>query len=169
MQRRRFLQLVATTSLAGCVGQAVPDDPDTSAPGLDAGTAPPDARPTPAVDARPDSPDAGPCEDAPTVLMYDTYAQALYLDGTLGPLTGIIYVDYLLAGEPIELEFWHGHGGQQHRFTLLPEHYAQLLAGQRVTLTTTAVEDHQHELFIDPTDPTYRVPGAPGVEVPVGC
>jgi hypothetical protein len=101
--------------------------------------------------------------------MHDTYAQALYLDGSKGPLTGTVTVAQVIAGTTITMDFWHGHNGILHRFTLEPMHFAQLKQGQRVTLGTTTVENHAHTLFIDPDDESYRVPGAPDVEVPIGC
>ena len=103
-----------------------------------------------------------------TVSMHDTYAQALYLDGTLGPLTGVVEVASVIAATTITQDFWHGHGGVQHQFTVEPAHFVQLMAGQRVTLGTTTVEGHSHTLFIDPVSENYRVPGAPDVEVPLG-
>jgi hypothetical protein len=104
-----------------------------------------------------------------TVTMHDTYAQALYLDDSLGPLTGVIQVAHVIAGTMITFDFWHGHGGVLHRFTLEPSHFEQLKNGERITLGTTTVEGHAHTLFIDPTDEYYRVPGAADVEVPIGC
>jgi hypothetical protein len=106
---------------------------------------------------------------APTVLMHDTNAQALYLDGTYGPLTGNIKVAYVIANATITLDFWHGHGGTQHRFTLDQATFDKLKAGQRVTLGTTTVDGHSHTLFIDPKSEMYRVPGAPDVPVSLGC
>jgi hypothetical protein len=104
-----------------------------------------------------------------TVTMHDTYAQALYLDGTKGPLTGVIHVAYVIAGTSITFDFWHGHGGVLHRYTLEATHFEKLKQGMRVTLGTTTVDGHAHTLFIDPLDESYRVPGAPDVEVPIGC
>jgi hypothetical protein len=104
-----------------------------------------------------------------TVPMHDTHAQALYLDGSLGPLTGIIEVEYVIAGVTITLDFWHGHGGQQHRYTLTPAELDALKTGQRVYLTTTEVDGHMHMLFVDPLAEEYRVDGAPDVPVPLGC
>ncbi|MEZ4752613.1 MAG: hypothetical protein R3B54_18845, partial [Bdellovibrionota bacterium] len=75
--------------------------------------------------------------------------------------------DYILANEPVNMQFWHGHGGKNHRFTLLPEHFEQLKQLKRVTLETDVVAGHSHKLFIDPTDVRYRVAGALPVEVPV--
>jgi hypothetical protein len=102
-----------------------------------------------------------------TVTLYDTNAVALYFDGSQGPYTGVIKVAYVLANASITLDFWHGHGGVMHRFTLEPAHFAELKALRRVTLETTIVESHSHQLFIDPVDPTYRVPGATPVLVPI--
>ncbi len=101
------------------------------------------------------------------VILYDTYAMALYMDGGLGPKTGIIKVDYVLANQPLTLDFWHGHGGILHRYTVTPEHFSQLKKLKQVTLETTEVEDHTHKLFIDPNDPKWRVPGAQPVHVPI--
>lgn len=109
--------------------------------------------------------DAGACERF--VQLHDTHAQALYFDGTYGPLTGVCTVDYVVANVAVDLEFWHGHNGQQHHFVLLPEHFAALKRGERVMLETTEVDAHQHLLFIDPTDENYRVQGAPDVAVPI--
>ncbi len=99
------------------------------------------------------------------VVLYDTYAMALYFDGSLGPKTGIIKVDYVIEGMPLLMRFWHGHNGKNHEFTLEPSHYEDLKALKRVTIETTTVADHSHKLFIDPIDVRYRVPGAQPIEV----
>lgn len=99
-------------------------------------------------------------------LFYDTYAMALYFDGGLGPKTGIIAVSYLLANEPITLDFWHGHGGKLHAYTVTPDHFAQMRKRKKVTLETTIVDSHSHKLFIDVTDVRYRVPGSVGIGIP---
>ena len=131
---------------------------------------PRDGGPAPAPDAgfvdsgvEPPPRDGG-CE---TVMMHDTYAQALYYDGTYGPLTGTVTVDHVLGGVAVELEFWHGHGGQNHRYTITPENIDALKRGERVTVETTEVDSHRHTLFVDPLDEDYRVPGAPDVPVPL--
>lgn len=100
------------------------------------------------------------------VVLYDTYAMALYMDGSLGPKTGVLKVDYVLANQPVDLEFWHGHGGKNHRFTVTPDHFKELKKLKKVLIETTRVADHTHKLFIDPSDPKWRVAGAPPVEVP---
>ena len=99
-------------------------------------------------------------------VMYDTNAMALYMGGGLGPKTGIIKVEYLLANQPVEFEFWHGHDGVNHAFTLLPEHIKELKQLKKVTLETTEVGNHTHKLFIDFSDPRWRVANAEPVEVP---
>ncbi len=118
-------------------------------------------------DAPPIAPDAAPDAPRRTVKMYDTYAQALYFDGGYGPFTGVVRAAYLAAGVAVTIDFWHGHGGRVHRYTVTPAHYAELVRGRRVYLETTVVEDHAHRLFVDPVDLRWRVPGALPVDVPV--
>jgi hypothetical protein len=164
MQRREALALLGLGTRIGvaaflinCDADAGPDSPTE----IDAAGGDP-----PSHDA------ASPMVDAcvgQTVLMHDTNAQALYLDGSLGPLTGNIKVTYVVAGTTLTLEFWHGHGGMPHRSTLEPQHFAKLKAGEKVTVGTTTVDGHAHTLFIDPKDENYRVPGAPDVPVSLGC
>lgn len=161
MRRRDFLLLAGGSAFACTVGCDAPASPAPS--GGDDADPPPDAPPVPVdtnggVDA---------CAQA-VVNMHDTYAQALYLDGTNGPLTGVVEVAYVLAGTAITLDFWHGHGGVPHRFTIEPAHFEALTRGERVTIGTTTVDNHAHTLFVDPLDEDYRVPGAPDIEVPLG-
>jgi hypothetical protein len=104
-------------------------------------------------------------EDDDFVTLYDMNAQALYLDGSYGPFTGIIRVDYIIANAPVTLDFWHGHGAV-HKFTLTPDHYTQLKNLERVSIETTSVASHTHRLFIEPVDPRWRVQGAQPVRVP---
>ena len=101
------------------------------------------------------------------VTLYDTYAMALYFDGTMGPKTGVIKVDYILNNEDLDFEFWHGHGGKQHHFVLTKQNIADIKSLKRTSITTTEVDRHSHKLFIDPRDPKYRVPGAKPVRVPL--
>ena len=170
MQRRRFLKLVAGSSVIGVVGCDLSGEPPLARTRSGFHTrAGEGAADDPAGFDQPDADvivDAG-TPDAATVLMHDTYAQALYFGGELGPLTGIIRVDYLLVGEAVTLDFWHGHGGMLHQYTLLPEHYQQLKQLERVYIETSVVQSHQHMLFIDPVDPRYKVPGSEPVPVPL--
>ena len=162
MKRRDFIWLLGGSAIACTVGCA----PEDNAPGADAATGGHDHDDANA----PTTGDAGVdgCVQQ-TVTMHDTYAQALYLDGSKGPLTGTVRVTQVIASAAVTMDFWHGHSGVLHRFTLEPMHFAALKQGQRVTLGTTTVEGHAHTLFVDPTDEQYRVPGAPDVEVPLGC
>jgi hypothetical protein len=113
-----------------------------------------------------DAGDAGDGE-APFVILYDTYAQALYLDGSYGPKTGIIKVADIAAGADKLYDFWHGHGGRLHRFTLTAAHFGELKKKKRAIVTTTVVDNHQHTLFVDPVDLRWRVPGAVATKVPL--
>ncbi len=161
MRRRDFLWLTGAGALActvACDATATPGPSPGDDPAPDGGGANVPVDTDPGVDA---------CAQA-VVEMHDTYAQALYLDGTYGPLTGIVEVAYVTAGAAITLDFWHGHGGQQHRFTLEASHFEALKQGQRVTVGTTTVDGHEHTLFVDPLDEAYRVPGAPDVDVALG-
>ena len=159
MRRREFLWILGSGIVAlevGCDDTLINPSPPNDMPDAAAGD-PLDA-PAQAADA---------CTQA-VVRMHDTYAQALYLDNSLGPLTGVIEVDFVLAGASITLDFWHGHGGQRHRFTLEPAHFEALKRGERITIGTTTVDGHAHTLFVDPRDEGYRVPGAPDIAVPLG-
>jgi hypothetical protein len=158
MRRRDFLWITGVACTIGCDPTSPDPQPGDPNPGS------PDASPDSPVDTNPGI-DA--CVEA-VVKMHDTYAQALYLDGTNGPLTGVIEVASVQAGVAITLDFWHGHGGQLHRFSLQPADFDALKQGQRVTVGTTTVDGHAHTLFIDPLDEAYRVPGAPDVDVPLG-
>ena len=104
--------------------------------------------------------------DVPPLTMYDTNAMAMYFDGTMGPKTGVIKVDYILANQEITLNFWHGHNGVLHRFTLKPEHYAAFKKMKKVFVETSVVDGHSHKLFIDFSDPKWRAEGAKPVQVP---
>ena len=152
---------------SGSRDSAMPHDarsPDAAMPdaGLDA--------PTPVDAGAPDAfelPDTAPpdvpvdaCPDRTVVTLHDTHAQALYFDGTYGPTTGIVRVADMVAARELTLEFWHGHGGRNHAFTIRPTDFEALRRGERVTLVTTEVDSHSHMLFIDPVDARWRVEGA---------
>ncbi|HUS27456.1 MAG TPA: hypothetical protein VMZ53_03075 [Kofleriaceae bacterium] len=165
MERRDFLWMFGSGVVActlGCERQE-------GVPGVDA-SADDAAATTPSAD---DASSAG-SQDLDACIqniikLHDTYAQALYLDGTNGPLTGVITTAHVIAGSIVTMDFWHGHNGMQHRFTLTPQHFADLKHGKRITVGTTTVDGHAHTLFVDPKDEEYRVAGAPDVDVPIGC
>ena len=161
MRRRQFLWL-AGVGLVGC--KVVEDGEDVEVdggPGTGTGTGT-------GTDAAADGGNGIDACEGETVLLHDTHAQALYLDGSYGPLTGIVRVEQVVAGVAVTFDFWHGHGGVLHRFTLEPAHLAALKAHETIYVTTTTVDGHEHMLFVDPLDEAYRVDGAPDVEVPLG-
>ncbi len=169
--RRRFLWLACGGAggavLVACSG-GPPDDggggDDGDDPAVDAAVgANGDAAPA-GGDAAPAGPDAAACTT--TVTLYDVYAMALYFDGGLGPRTGTIRVMDVAAGVTLPKDFWHGHGGQLHRYVVLPEHFAALKRRERVMIQTTEVDGHSHMLFIDPVDPQWRVEGAQPQTIP---
>jgi hypothetical protein len=166
VRRREVIHWLAGGTVVTFVFGCHPADVETSGSDDDHDAEPftPDAAPTAAMaDAAVDA-----CV-GPTVQMHDTYAQALYFDGTKGPLTGTITVGHVIAGVTVTFDFWHGHGNMLHRYTLMPTHFDALKRGEKVTLTTTTVDGHEHNLFIDPRDEAYRVSNAPDVNVPLGC
>jgi hypothetical protein len=159
MRRRDFIWIVGGSVISCAVGCESHGGEGGHVPSADAAT----GGVVPTADAGIDA-----CTQN-VVKMHDTHAQALYLDGTLGPLTGIVTTAQVIAGSTTTMEFWHGHGGVPHRFTLEPMHFDALKRGERITLGTTTVEGHAHTLFVDPRDERYRVAGAPDVDVPLGC
>jgi len=161
MRRREFIWWFGGSVVVSTLGCNT-DDTSPAADAANGGSATPDSA-SATADASPDA-----CAEK-FATMHDTFAQALYLDGSLGPLTGTIQVAQVVAGVSVTMDFWHGHGGVPHRFTMGPAELAALKAGQRVTVGTTTVEGHAHTLFVDPKDETYRVPNAPDVEVSLGC
>jgi hypothetical protein len=117
-------------------------------------------------DASIDSGDAA-TDGGRVVTLYDTYAVALYFDGTLGPKTGVVTAAQMAAGVDAPFAFWHGHGGVQHRFTVSAADFAELRERRKATVRTSVVDGHSHLLFIDPTDARWRVPGAQPLTVTI--
>src|SRR5687768_6894209 len=104
MQRREALAFLSLGTgigvaalLISCDSDAGPDLPPADETDANPGGEPSGTMPDAAVS----SPDA--CVGA-TVMMHDTNAQALYLDGSKGPLTGNIRVSYVIAGTAITLD-----------------------------------------------------------------
>lgn len=168
MRRRELIHWLAGGSVVTFAFGCKPGDVDPTGDDADDSGDPatPDAA-TPVEDEMHDA--AWDACVGPSVKMHDTYAQALYYDGTKGPLTGTITVGHVLIGLAVTFDFWHGHGNQLHRYTLTPTDFDALKRGEKITLTTTTVDGHEHTLFIDPRDEAYRVPNAPDVNVPLGC
>lgn len=96
---------------------------------------------------------------------YDSYAMALYMDGGLGPKTGIIRAQQLIELEDFEMEFWHGHGGTNHRYVVTAENLSEM-KDKKVILETDVVASHSHKLFVDFSDERWRVPNSKPIMVP---
>lgn len=57
------------------------------------------------------------------------------------------------AGEHRVYQFWHGHGAENHRFTITSDDFARLRSGEAIEVYTDVVEGHRHALKIDPEVP----------------
>ena len=150
--------VISTVALVGCGGTGESLLQDSELPPVqDPGDQPLPAQPS--TEPHREQPRENPegSQDPPEQTYPDVEAQALYGDGTYGPRTGMIRGEEIAAGVPVTKEFWHGHGGEQHSFTITAEDFAKLQQGEKVTLTTDVVAGHSHKLFIDPIDPRYRV------------
>ncbi len=104
-------------------------------------------------------------KDDDFVTLYDCYAVATYFDGGIGPKTGTITVAMIDSNQETIIDFWHGHSGQQHKFTITSTHFQSIRDLKKTWIETTSVDGHKHKLFIDPLDPQWRVPGAKPVQI----
>jgi hypothetical protein len=59
--------------------------------------------------------------------------------------------DDVTAGEAKSYEFWHGHGGKNHKFTIDADGFSKLAAGESIEIFTDVVTGHRHALKIDPS------------------
>lgn len=116
------------------------------------------------VDANETAPAAASQDDG-YVTLYDMHAIAVYFDGGFGPETGTVTVAMIDANVPVNFVFWHGHDGVNHQFDLMPDHFQSIRDLKKTWVETTTVDGHSHKLFIDPSDPRWRVPGAEPVRI----
>ena len=100
-------------------------------------------------------------DDTQTVMMNDIQLIAMYMDGTQGPVTGVLKVSQILENKPTTHKHFDSHG---HTFTLTPEHYAKLKKGEQFKVETTEAESHTHLVLVSPKN---KVPGSVAVAVPV--
>ena len=70
-------------------------------------------------------------------------------DGTTYNMPCLTAADIAAAVEKT-YEFWHGHDGMQHRFTVTKTDFNRLKSGQSVEIFTSVVEDHRHALLLSP-------------------
>ena len=61
------------------------------------------------------------------------------------------------AGVDKLYDFWHGHDGMIHRFTVTASDFTRLKLGESVEIFTSLVEGHRHSLLIAPTSPCEAV------------
>lgn len=71
-------------------------------------------------------------------------------DGTTYMMPCVSHAD-IVAGVEKVYEFWHGHGGRQHKFTVTANDFSKLLRGESVEIYTSVVEDHRHSAMVTPT------------------
>ena len=64
--------------------------------------------------------------------------------------------DVIEAGVEKSYDFWHGHSGELHRFTLTVESLQQLKEGKSIEVYTVVVDGHKHAVQID-TKKTCKV------------
>jgi hypothetical protein len=119
----------------------------------------------PAIDGVGSGAELNSTRDDQFVTLYDTYAVATYYDVGIGPTTGTVTVAMVDANAESNLEFWHGHGGKSHHYTITPAHFQSIRDLKKTWIETTTVDGHAHKLFIDPVDPDWRVPGAKPVRI----
>lgn len=55
----------------------------------------------------------------------------------------------LEAGETKFYEFWHGHSGRNHSFTITAEQFSELKNGKTLEVYTDVVDSHRHAVRIN--------------------
>ncbi len=105
---------------------------------------------------------SGPAADVKDLILFAPYEAFLpeQTDPVLsnpheGTENGILKAEDIIKGEPLTLEFWHGHGGVKHEFTITAENFSSLKAGNPVVVyvPTNVVGGHYHFVVIDPKRP----------------
>jgi hypothetical protein len=61
-----------------------------------------------------------------------------------------ITMDEIEAVEDRVYEFWHGHGGTKHHFTVKADDFLRLKHGEAIEIYSDMVESHRHAIGIDP-------------------
>jgi len=56
---------------------------------------------------------------------------------------------FIEKGEEQKYNFWHGHDGELHRFTITAEDFALLRSGKSIEIFTAVVDGHKHAVKID--------------------
>jgi len=61
--------------------------------------------------------------------------------------------DVIAAGQEISYDFWHGHSGELHRFTLTVEDLQALKDEKSIEVFTAIVDGHKHAVKVDVKKP----------------
>jgi hypothetical protein len=73
-------------------------------------------------------------------------------DGT-GLKMPCITKEVIAAGQEVSYDFWHGHSGELHRFTLKVEDLEQLKQETSIEIFTAIVDGHKHAVKVDTKKP----------------
>ena len=73
-------------------------------------------------------------------------------DGT-GLKMPCITKEVIAAGQEVSYDFWHGHSGELHRFTLKVEDLEQLKQETSIEVFTAIVDGHKHAVKVDTKKP----------------
>lgn len=94
---------------------------------------------------------------------YSTFAyyEGIRADGKRSPSrndgTGLkmpcITKEVIAAGQEVSYDFWHGHSGELHRFTLTVEDLQTLKDEKSIEVFTAIVDGHKHAVKVDTKKP----------------
>ena len=73
-------------------------------------------------------------------------------DGT-GLKMPCITKEVIAAGQEVSYDFWHGHSGELHRFTLTVEDLQTLKDEKSIEVFTAIVDGHKHAVKVDVKKP----------------
>lgn len=73
-------------------------------------------------------------------------------DGT-GLKMPCITKEVIAAGQEVSYDFWHGHSGELHRFTLTVEDLGTLKEEKSIEVFTAIVDGHKHAVKVDVKKP----------------
>lgn len=61
--------------------------------------------------------------------------------------------EVIAAGQEVSYDFWHGHSGELHRFTLTVEDLQALKEEKSIEVFTAIVDGHKHAVKVDVKKP----------------
>lgn len=59
-------------------------------------------------------------------------------------------IEDISIGEPKSYKFWHGHGGEEHSFSLSEGDFKRLTEGEDIEVYTSIINGHRHALKVNP-------------------